>query len=60
MDSKPNWPYRQLADGYNFVDATSAGFNGAILTIPSSLTGFQQTAFGRQEDGETGETYLLS
>jgi len=44
MDSKPNWTNRQLADGYNFVDAASAGFDGAVLTIPSSLTGFQQTA----------------
>jgi hypothetical protein len=33
MDSKPNWPNRQLADGYNFVDAASAGFDGAVLTI---------------------------
>ena len=33
MDSKPKWPYRQLADGYNFVDAASTGFDGAVLMI---------------------------
>ena len=27
MDSKPNWPNRQLADGYNFVDAASVSGN---------------------------------
>ena len=56
MDSKPNWPNRQLADGYNFVDAASAGFDGAVLTIPSSLTGFQQTAFGYVQGPDGGTT----
>ena len=56
MDSKPNWPNRQLADGYNFVDAASAGVDGAVLTIPSSLTGFQQTAFGYVQGPDGGTT----
>ena len=56
MDSKPNWPNRQLADGYNFVDAASAGFDGAVLTIPSSLTGLQQTAFGYVQGPDGGTT----
>ena len=56
MDSKPNWPFSQLADGYHFVDAASMGFNGAILTIPSSLTGFEQTAFGYVQDPSGGTT----
>ena len=56
MDHKPNWRYRQLADGYNFVDTTSAGFGGAELTIPSSLTGFKQTAFGYVQAPDGGIT----
>ncbi len=56
MDSKPNWPNRQLADGYNFVDAASTGFDGAVLMIPSSLTGFNQTAFGYVQDPNGGTT----
>ena len=56
MDSKPKWPYRQLADGYNFVDAASTGFDGAVLMIPSSLTGFNQTAFGYVQDPNGGTT----
>ena len=56
MDSKPNWPNRQLADGYNFVDAASTGFDGAVLMIPSSLTGFNQTAFGYVRDPNGGTT----
>ena len=59
MDSKPNWPYRQQAGGYNFVDGASAGFDGAVLTIPSSLTGFRQTAFGYVQDPDGGTTMCI-
>lgn len=50
MDSKPNRPDSQLATGYQFVNSSAAGFDGAVLTVPSSLTGFQQTAFGYVQD----------
>ena len=43
MDSKPKWPYRQLADGYNFVDAASTGFDGAVLMIRVRKKGTQIT-----------------
>ena len=56
MDSKPNRPDSQLATGYQFVDSSAAGFDGAVLTVPSSLTGFQQTAFGYVQDPDGGTT----
>lgn len=56
MDSKPNRSNSQLATGYQFVDSSTAGYDGAVLTVPSSLTGFQQTAFGYVQDPDGGTT----
>ena len=55
MDHRAHTANSQEPTTYNFIDSEECGCNGAVLTMPTSLVGFQQTAAGyvRDSNGDT-------